>query len=495
VICGIIICGFVFMLSVARNTFYLTSALIGQKMLSFVYFTLLARFLGAEMIGKYTFALAFTTIFSIITDLGLTPVLIREVARARDRAQEYIRTVLGIKFALTLVAYGGVIISAKLLGHSPLTLELIAIAGVVMLLDAFHLTFYSVLRGMQILKYESVGMVVGQGITLTLGICALVLHLPLHAFLASLAFGSAWNVIFSLRILRRHGISLAPRIEGKIARTLARVAIPFALSGIFVKVYSYIDTVLLQSMKGDLVVGWYSVPYKITYAFQFLPLALSAAVYPALSAAWHDDKERMRWIFEKALRYSILLSLPIAFGIAALAPEIILTIYGADFANSILPLEISIFGLVFIFLYFPVGALLNATDRQTVNTTFMGLTMALNIIMNLLLIPKYGAVGASIAAVSTNAFLWFGTMLWSMRTAKPSGYVARTLAKALIAVMIMSTAVLTLKQIIFWPLTILIGGVVYGGVLYALRALTVEDLHTFTKLFRKQPATSIETNI
>src|SRR3989339_1331331 len=101
--------------TVARNTFYLTLALVGQKILSFVYFTLLARFLGAETIGKYTFAIAFTTIFSVIADLGLQPVIVREVARAKERAEEYLRATVSVKIIFAIFAYGAVLISAYLL--------------------------------------------------------------------------------------------------------------------------------------------------------------------------------------------------------------------------------------------------------------------------------------------------------------------------------------------------------------------------------------------
>lgn len=472
--------------SVARNTFYLTSALIGQKLLSFVYFTLLARFLGAEMIGKYTFALAFTAIFSVVTDLGLQPVLVREVARAKDKVQEFLATILTVKIVLILVAYGAVVGAAVWRGYPLPTLQLIALAGLVMMLDGMHLILWAVLRGLQNLRYEAVGMVVGQGLTLIFGATALFLRLPLHSLLIALGLGSLWNVLYGWRALKRQGLSLHPQFSARIFRAFVRYAIPFALAGIFVKVYSYIDTVLLQELRGDLEVGWYSVPYKITYAFQFLPMALSAAVYPALANTWASDKARVQWIFDRALLYAIVFALPIALGIAALAPEIILTIYGADFANSIKPLMISIFGLVFIFLYFPVGALLNATDRQNVNTAFMGITMFANVGLNLVLIPHYGAVGASIAAVSTNAFLWLGTMLWATRVLRPSLYVAGALLKTLVAVAAMGGSVLALKAVIFWPFTIIVGAVVYVGLHLLFRTFREEDFQMLARLLRKQ---------
>lgn len=465
-----------YMPAVAKNTFYLTMALIGQKILSFLYFTLLARFLGVEAIGQYTFALAFSTIFSTIADLGLTPVLIREIARAKEKMNDYAKTAIIIKSGLALFAYFLLILFACILGYPKLILQLVIFSGLVMVLDSFHLIFYGALRGLHILKYESVGMVVGQGITLLLGSLALFFRLPLYLFILALAAGSFFNVIFSFRIIRRFNISFRPRWNFKIIGFLTRSSIPFALAGIFTKVYSYIDTVLLKHLKGDIEVGWYSVPYKITYAFQFLPLALSAALYPALASAWQKTKEDVQWFFDRALVYSVLLSLPIVFGIAVLAPEIILSIYRQEFFNSIAPLKISIFGLVFIFLYFPVGAFLNASNHQTANTVFMATAMIGNILMNLVLIPRYGAVGASLSAVTTNFILFLLAFLWSLKFIRPSKIVALTFLKALISVLGMSLVVWQSKNMIPWPLTIVLGAFVYIALLLLFRALKIRDL-------------------
>ena len=106
--------------------------------------------------------------------------------------------------------------------------------------------------------------------------------------------------------------------------------------------------------------------------------------------------------------------------------------------------------------------------------------------LNLWLIPRYGAVGASIAAVLTNAFLWLGTLLWSTKIIKPSKNVARALIKALLAALIMLIAVIQLKQLVYWPLTIFIGGGIYAALLYVFRALTSGDIKILMKLFRKE---------
>jgi O-antigen/teichoic acid export membrane protein len=132
-----------------------------------------------------------------------------------------------------------------------------------------------------------------------------------------------------------------------------------------------------------------------------------------------------------------------------------------------------------------VGALLNATDHQTANTTFMGFTMATNVILNLVLIPHYGAVGASITAVVTNAFLFFTTLSWAKKIIKPSSIVIIIFLKALLAALIMCLVVWEMKKIIFWPLTIIIGALVYGTLLLAFRTIKVADIQLFLQLFKR----------
>ena len=85
---------------VAKNTAYLTSAFVGQKVLSFVYFTIIARTVGVDGAGRYFIAVSFTTIWSVFVDLGLANVLVREVAKFPEKAQKLFANVLGMKIIL-----------------------------------------------------------------------------------------------------------------------------------------------------------------------------------------------------------------------------------------------------------------------------------------------------------------------------------------------------------------------------------------------------------
>ncbi len=95
----------------------MTIASIGQKVVAFFYFTLIARMIGAEDLGKYFFSLSFVAIFVIFIDLGITNVLIREGAKVRDKIQTYFSTIISTKLVLAVVVYIIVIVSIQVLGY------------------------------------------------------------------------------------------------------------------------------------------------------------------------------------------------------------------------------------------------------------------------------------------------------------------------------------------------------------------------------------------
>ncbi|MCK5358508.1 MAG: oligosaccharide flippase family protein, partial [Elusimicrobiales bacterium] len=88
--------------NIAKNTSYFTFALILQKVLSFTYFTILARNLVPEQLGKYYLAISFTTIFAIFIDLGMANVLTREIAKAKNMASAYLGAIIAIKLPLAI---------------------------------------------------------------------------------------------------------------------------------------------------------------------------------------------------------------------------------------------------------------------------------------------------------------------------------------------------------------------------------------------------------
>lgn len=473
--------------NIAKNTLYLTVASVGQKVLAFVYFMFIARVMGVEGTGAYFLALSITTIFSVVADFGLQPVLVREIAKGRD-AHTMIRSILGAKIGFVLLGALAANTTAWVLGYSPLVLGLVALASLVMILDSLHLTFYGILRGKQKLQYESLGVFVGQMLILLVGGAVLIFGPSLYGLIIALLAGSIFNVGYSLsRVVKHFGSSmLVPAWNWPFTKKLLIIALPFFLAGAFTKVYSYIDTVLLSQYHGEAAVGLYSIAYKLTYSFQFLPLAFVAALYPGLSKLLVTDKKRVVEVFEDAMWYMMILVTPIVLGIWSIAPELVVAFAGSEFVGSIFPLQVLIFVLFFIFLDFPIGSLLNAADRQGTKTAIMGVTMVVNVILNFVFVPAYGVVGACYAALGSFFVLFAGGMYFVPQIIKISFWkLTKRLIPILFAGIVMAVCAYFLKQYLHFILVIGVAAVVYFALLFAFRSVDLEHVKHAHRLLKR----------
>ncbi|MDP2944436.1 MAG: flippase [bacterium] len=482
--------------NIAKNTSYLTLALILQKIISFSYFTLLARYVGPASLGKYYLAISFTTIFAILIDLGFTNVLTREIAKDSSKAERWLGNIMTLKIPLAILVLAAVFIMINVLGYDSLTKTLVYISAISMVLDSFTTTFFGVIRGFHNLKYESISSVVFQLIVLIVGYSSLLLGGGLVPAMAALALASIYNFSYAFVIVRQR-LKLAIRVlyEKPFIKEILIISWPFATYAILQRLYTYFDSVLLSVLAGDIQVGLYQVAFKIIFALQFLPAAFIASLYPAMSAYWHGNRDQLLISFERAMNYLIIVSLPIIVGVIVLANKIIL-LFKSGYDGAVLPLQISIISLLFIFLNFPIGSLLNACDAQRKNTRNMALVAAISILMNLALIPYWQAVGASITVLATNLLMF---ILGILSVKKIIAYRLRKNLKTFWKVMAASI----IMGLIIWfgqaylnifIITILGGGVYFGG-LFLLGGFKRADIESVVKSFRRKREVAQDLNI
>jgi O-antigen/teichoic acid export membrane protein len=267
--------------------------------------------------------------------------------------------------------------------------------------------------------------------------------------------------------------------------------IPFALAAIFARVYSYIDSILLSKLMGDREVGWYSIPYKITYAFQFIPLALVAALYPKFSEYFVENKNKLAYTLERSIKYLLIIVFPIVVGISILARDIVLSLYTTEYLNSVLPLQILLIGLIFSFISFPLGSFLNACNKQISQTVIVFFIMVINIISNLILIPRLGVVGAALSALVGNFCLVLFSFFVVPKIAKVSySFIIKNLVQVILSAGVMGLAVWYTNLHFHYIIAILIGGIVYVALLFVFRVITKEQLKEAYLLINKKTPSS-----
>lgn len=481
---------------ITRNTIFIIGALVGQKVLSFLYFMMVARVMGVEDTGRYFLAVSYGLLFSVLADLGFAPFLVRAAAKLREGVVTQLSSILGAKailFLLTFVVMNGV---AFFLPYPLVTRQLIVIVSVSILLESAHLTLYSILRGWQRLEFESLGVVGGQAIALVSGAIMLWFFRSLHLLVFALLLGNLANFFWALRFVRRLGIPLRFTFSPAALRVAFLSVIPFALAAVFTRVTGFVDSFLLSLFGTEAMVGLYSVPFKVTFALQFIPLGFAASLLPAMSDAAERDRASVGRIFVQSSSYLFMIALPVAFGIAALADIIVPAVFGPAYAGAIATQRVIILSLIFIFLNFPIGSLLVATHRQTLNTTFLGIAMAANIIVNILFIPRWGIMGPAFASLVANALLFvlgFSTVLRVVSL--PFDRLLHTVVRILCAATAMVFIVVWVKELLPLVVVIALGAVVYGVLLLLLRAVTFDEFRHMIRSLRYEKNSSSDAGV
>lgn len=471
---------------ITANTSFFMTALIVQKVLSFVYFSLLARVLQPEYTGQYFFAISFASMFSVLIDLGLSPMLIRETAKENEDTHLWVDQIFSFKLIFAAITAIVVIALDTIIFYNDAVRNLIYLTTAIIVIDSFTLFFYAYIRGRQSLKWESWGTIIFQLIIMLFGLSLLQITNQVFLFLVVLFTASLFNMIYSGFILF-HKFHIKPKIyfEKTLAKKIIKMAIPFALAAIFAKFYAYMDTFLLKIFLGDKEVGFYSVAYKITFAFQFIPLAFVASLYPAFTYYFKNDQNKLKEVFAKAFNYLAFIALPISFGIIALADQLIDKVYTNHYSFSIFPLQVLISSIPFLFINFSLSSFLNASGREKINTRNLGIVMAINIIMNLIFIPRFGIWGASLASTLSTLLLFSLNLFVVSKVAQLKWYYFRPILGAILSALIMYLVVMYIKQSIHWLLAVLLGGFVYLVLMLLFRVLKVSELKQIWKQFLK----------
>lgn len=469
--------------NLTRNTTYFTAALTIQKILAFIYFWLISNNLFPAQLGQYVFALSFTTLFSILIDLGLSPILTREASKNKDKANEYLKNILGLKIPLALITLITAWIIINLTNKPEAVKSLVYLASIIMILDSFSLSFWVIFRSRHNLKYESIATILVQIIIFTLGVIAIKTSGEVIYLIGALLGASLFNFLVSIALIKvKLNFSLRPKLNKDVIKYFLKVVPAFALAGIFVKIYNTSDTVLLSFLADDEAVGFFSVPAKVVFAFQqIIPAAFAAVIFPAFSYYYATSKDKLRETFEKAFSYLTIISIPLTVGLLIFIPEIIRIVW-PEYIVVIPTFYVMTLAIPFIFLTFPTGHLLNACDRQKNTTINRGVITALAVITNIILIPRFSFLGAGITFLISNFILLFMDFVWVNKIINIKyNDILKTILKSLGASILMMVILIPARQ--YFNLIVLIpaGAIIYFGCLYVVKGINFSDFKSLTK--------------
>ena len=467
----------------ARNTTLLLLSSVASFVLGFFFTVYVARYLAAEGFGVLSFALAFTALFAVLTDIGLQTLMIREIARDKTLARKYLGNIGVLKMLLGIITFGLIALTINLLHYPAETIRVVYLVGLTVILGAFSTMFYGLFRAYERMEFEALGGALSSALTLAGALWAIN-----HDY-SVVGFGWVYLAVSTIMLGYCLVVSkwrfAMPRIEIDLVfwKESIKQAWPFALSGLFLTIYVCTDSVMLSVMKGNEEVGWYNAAYRLILILSFLPAAYFGAVFPIMSRLHVTSKEFLKFTHERSFKYMLILGVPIGVGTTILANRIIMLIFGVGYLPSVLPLQKLVWSAVFGFVAGVFFNLLQSINRQIIIAWVLGGAAVLKVVLNLALIPGYSYTGASIATLAASFVPLALSFIWCSRI----GYgisiknTVHIIVRVSVASSVMCAFILYFKY--FYILALIpLAALLYFAALYIIGATDKEDGSLFRQI-------------
>lgn len=383
-----------------------------------IYFVYMARYLGAHKFGTLSYALALTGMLSILTDVGLTQLTIREIARNKTLARKYLKNVVSAKIVLSILFFSIIYALANLASYSPEKKTVVFLIAVSVILNSFNQTYYSIFIAYEKMEYKSIGEIIYSIILLSGSVVIIHQRYGLTSFALLYVLSGLTVLIYAIIITTQKFIKPEKKLDQRFLRTMIKQALPFGFSTVFVSIYYQMDSVMLSMIEGDATVGIYNAAYRLIFTILIIRTIIHSSIFPLMARSYLDEsRKEFENICENVFKYLFIIIFPIAVGTTILADQIIDMIYGAEYKGSVIALQILIWSTVIIFIN-SYPRLFEVANQQIIFTKLSALGAFINMILNFILIPFWSYAGAAFATVCTEVIM----LIVSYKLATPKIY-------------------------------------------------------------------------
>jgi len=392
------------------NTGWMMGDQIVRKAAGLLVGVLLARYLGPQLYGEFSYAVAVVVIFSPIAILSLDDISIRSLVQRPENREEILGTTFILMIAGGFIAFSLALVASFILRpEDPLVHWLVGIIAAGTIVQAFiaiefwfesqmqwKFTVYARTSAFLIFSLVKIGLI--------------LLQAPLVAFAWAGLVESAFGSVGLLLVYRNRGFKISTwRFRRTMAGSLLRDSWPLLFSALLTMVYLRIDQIMLGNMIGNEELGNYSVAVQVSEAWFFIPMAICSSVFPAVIDAEKVSEELFYANLQKLYGLMALLSYVVAIPVTIFSKQIIQLLFSSVYADAGPLLAILIWTGIFTSLGAARNLLVIAKNWTRINLISTALGCLLNILLNYLLIPKYGAMGAVIATFVSYWFAVHGT--------------------------------------------------------------------------------------
>ena len=399
---------------VAKNGIWLISSQALSRLIGLLYYVLVARVLSLENFGIYTFTLAFVYNFYSVADFGIERLVLKDVSRNIDKTGEYFNKLFPLRLFLSVAAIILFTILGVILGQRPSQLLYFVIFGLALV--PYNLTYLivSLENAKEKMHFMALANVSSILISISVGAFFLYLNFPLWCILSAFFWGNSIVFLIFFFNLHKLGLQLKINIDIVFWKKAIKESWVFALLTIIATFYLRTSVISLNLIKGSVETGLYGSIFKFVEGIILVPQSVAIALFPLSSRLFISDKEQLRNVYLKGLFVLLLCSLPFLFVFACFSKTLINFSFGAKFLPAVSVFPILGLAVVLFFLNSLAGNIIQNSPKVKHFLPFLFVNLILEIVLCLILIPKYSIMGAAWAVVGgeifglfiNNLFVW-----------------------------------------------------------------------------------------
>lgn len=395
-----------------QNTSWLIFEQIFRMLLSLVVTSLVARYLGTFNFGQINYGLAYISIFTMLSKLGLDSMIVHEIIKNRINTGKIVGTTIVLRLVSAVISVIMIFLLLKYLEPDNFTIQLLTfIQSISLIFIAFDTVTYWFQSNLQS-KYAVISKSIAFFLVSIFRLILIYLNVSVVYFAYATVIETLVIGIFVLYFYFRYeGNRLS--FSFQLSKDLLRKSYHFLIAGLLVTVYTQMDKIMLGKMTTAASVGIYAAAMSIANIWVFVPMALIDSARPIVMGAKESDQTLYIRRFKQLYCSVIWIGVMASIFITIFAKLMIFIIFGEEYRQSISILLILVWSRIFSLIGVTRSIWLLTEDNISYQKYFLGIGAVTNFSLNLYLIPKCGAIGAAIATLlteiisSTIALLFF----------------------------------------------------------------------------------------
>jgi len=394
-----------------KNTSWLFAEKIIRLIVGLFVGIWVARYLGPEQFGLFSYAQSFVELFSAFATLGLDDIVVRELVKDESRRDEFLGTTFCLKLMGAILVLFILSFAVSFTSNDSFTNLLVFIIASATIFQSFNvIDFY--LQSKVLSKYVVYANAISLLVSSIVKIILVLYEAPLVAFAWVVLFDSIVLALGFIYFYKKNNMQLVKwKFNKKLSLQLLKDSYGIILSGIAISLYMKIDQVIIGNTLDSKAVGYYAVAVRFSAVWLFVTVSITNSLFPAIINAKTVSEEIYKSRILNLYRLLVAISVIISIFIFIYADYLVLYTYGDNFKQSILLLRLYVWSIIFVFLNNGSWKWYISENLQHIATIRLLIGAIVNIVLNVYWIKKYGLVGSVYATlVSYAVATYFGNL-------------------------------------------------------------------------------------